>query len=127
MKNQKDELVANVEVHPSSGNVFRDMGMRDSEERLAKAELARIIRGHVKERGLTQTQAADLLGIAQPDVSDLIRGKLTRFSMERLERFINALDLEIRIQVGPRPTWKEQAGITVETVRAFRAKKISRG
>jgi predicted XRE-type DNA-binding protein len=111
-----------MDVHSSSGNVFRDMGMRDADERLAKAELARIIRNHIKERGLTQAQAGELLGVAQPDVSDLIRGKLGRFSMERLERFINALDLEIRIQVGPRPTWKEQAGITVEVVRSFPSK-----
>jgi predicted XRE-type DNA-binding protein len=129
MKNVKSERrtrsTAKLEVHSSSGNVFQDMGMRDAEERLAKAELARIIRGHIKDRGLTQTQAADLLGIAQPDVSDLIRGKLSRFSMERLERLINALDLEIRIQVGPRPNWKEQAGISVEVVRSFPATKES--
>jgi hypothetical protein len=44
---------------------------------------------------------------------DLVRGKLGRFSMERL---LNALDLEVRIQVGPRPRWQEHAGITVEYV-----------
>jgi predicted XRE-type DNA-binding protein len=107
------------EVHDSSGNIFRDMGMRDAEERLAKAELARVIRKAVRDRGLTQAQAAELLGAAQPDISDLIRGKLSRFSMERLERFLNALDIEVRIQVGPRPSWKERAGITVEVVGSF--------
>lgn len=107
------------EVHDSSGNIFRDMGMRDAEERLAKAELARVIRKAIRERGLTQQQAAELLGVAQPDVSDLVRGKLARFSMERLERFLNALDMEVRIQVGPRPSWKQHAGITVEVVGSF--------
>jgi predicted XRE-type DNA-binding protein len=107
------------EVHDSSGNVFRDMGTRDAEERLAKAELARVIRRVIRERGLTQTQAAEVLGIAQPDVSDLARGKLSRFSMERLERFLNALDLEVRIQIGPRPSGKKRAGITVEEVGSF--------
>lgn len=48
-----------------------------------------------------------------------MRGKLSRFSMERLERFLNALDMEIRIQVGPRPSWKDHAGITVELVGSF--------
>jgi predicted XRE-type DNA-binding protein len=107
------------EVHHSSGNVFEDMGMRDAEERLAKAELARLIRHQIRDRKLTQAKAASLLGIQQPDVSDLMRGKLSRFSLTRLERFLNALDLEIRIQVGPRPRGKAHAGITVEAVDSF--------
>jgi predicted XRE-type DNA-binding protein len=106
-------------VHDSSGNVFEDMGMRDADERLAKAELARVIRKTIRERGLTQAEAAGILGAAQPDVSDLVRGKLSRFSMDRLERFLNALDMEIRIQVGPRPKWKDRAGIEVELVDSF--------
>lgn len=106
-------------VHDSSGNIFEDMGMADADERLAKAELARVIRIAIRERGLTQEQAAELLGIRQPDVSDLVRGKLSRFSRIRLERFLNALDMEIRIQVGPRPTGKDHAGITVEHVSTF--------
>ena len=114
------------DVHESTGNVFRDMGLPNADERLAKAELARVIRKSIEERGLTQTEAADLLGIKQPDVSDLVRGKLARFSMERLERFLNALDLEIRIQVGPRPRGKRRAGVTVEFVTSFRQVQASR-
>ena len=75
-----------IVVHDSTGNIFEDMGMTNPGERLAKAELARVIRKIVKERGLTQSEAAALLGLKQPDVSDLMRGKLARFSMERLER-----------------------------------------
>lgn len=108
-----------VDVHDSTGNVFEDMGMRDAEERLAKAELARVIRRALRERSLTQYEAAALLGVKQPDVSDLMRGKLARFSRERLERFLNALDMEVRIQIGPRPSWKGHAGITVEVVGSF--------
>jgi len=107
------------QVHDSTGNVFADMGMRDAEERLAKAELARLIRVEICDRGLSQTEAAALLGVKQPDVSDLVRGRLSRFSIARLERFLNALDLEIRIQVGPRPEGKARAGITVESVKSF--------
>jgi predicted XRE-type DNA-binding protein len=106
-------------VHDSSGNVFEDLGLPNPEERLAKAELARVVRAVIKERGLTQVQAAQILGVAQPDVSDLVRGRLSRFSMERLERFLNAFDLEIRIQIGPRPSGKARAGVTVERVSSF--------
>jgi predicted XRE-type DNA-binding protein len=115
----KKSKAAEIKVHDSTGNVFEDMGMRDAEERLAKAELARVIRNEIRERGLTQSEAAEMLGVKQPDISDLTRGKLARFSMERLERFLNALDLEVRIQIGPRPAWKEHAGISVEVVGSF--------
>ena len=106
-------------VHDSSGNVFADMGMADADERLAKAEMARLVRAALREKGLTQQQAAAILGLRQPDVSDLVRGKLGRFSRMRLERMLNALDMEIRIQVGPRPSGKDHAGITVEQVATF--------
>ena len=106
-------------VHDSSGNVFADMGARDAEELLAKAELARVIRQQIRARQLTQQDAAALLGVSQPDVSDLVRGKLSRFSRDRLERFLNALDMEIRIQIGPRPPSKKHAGITVELLESF--------
>jgi predicted XRE-type DNA-binding protein len=93
MAARKKKVVRNDgRVHDSTGNVFEDMGMQDAEERLAKADLARVVRKTIRDRGLTQTEAADLLGVKQPDVSDLVRGKLPRFSIERLERFLIALD-----------------------------------
>ena len=106
-------------VHDSSGNIFEDMGMPNPEERLAKAELARVIRRVLQERGLTQAQAAVLLDVKQPDVSDLVRGKLARFSMERLERFLNALDMDVRIQIAPKPAGKVRANVSVEFVPSF--------
>lgn len=108
-----------IEIHESSGNVFEDLGLPNASERLAKAELARLIRQVIKEKSWTQRRAADVLGIAPPDVSDLMRGKLARFSQERLERFLNALDMDVRIQVGPRRPGKKHAGVTVEFIAAF--------
>jgi len=108
-----------LEIESSSGNVFEDLGLPDAAGRLAKAELARVIRSIVADKGWTQRRAAEVLGIAPPDVSDLVRGKLARFSQERLERFLNALDMDVRIQVGPRPKGKKLANVTVEVVGAF--------
>ena len=108
-----------VEIEPSSGNVFADLSLPHPTERLAKAELARVIRKIVGDRDWTQAQAAKVLDIAPPDMSDLMRGKLVRFSQERLERFLNALDMDIRIRVGPRPAGKKRATVTVELVGAF--------
>ena len=60
--------------------------------------------------------AAEVLAIAPPDVSDLMRGKLARFSQERLERFLNALDMDVQIRVRPRAAGKAHADVTVEFV-----------
>src|SRR2546427_13155271 len=80
-----------VEIE-ASGNVFGGLGLPDAGERLAKAELAPAIRKIVKDKNWTRRRAADVLEIAPPDVSDLMRGKLARFSQERLERFLSSLN-----------------------------------
>ncbi|HEX5071778.1 MAG TPA: helix-turn-helix transcriptional regulator [Gemmatimonadaceae bacterium] len=100
-------------------NVFADLGLSDADDRLAKAEMAREIRRIVETKGWNQRRAAKELGIAAPDVSDLFRGKLKRFSQERLERFLNALDIDVRIVIGPRPSWKPRAGVSVQRVTTF--------
>jgi predicted XRE-type DNA-binding protein len=92
----------------SSGNVFADLGLPNPEEALAKAELAHKITVLIRERGLTQAKAAKLLGVDQPKVSALIRGRLSGFSLERLMRFLLLLgqDIKITVQASPpnRPT-----------------------
>lgn len=88
-------------VEESSGNVFADLGLKDPEELLAKAELVRRIAGVIAERKLTQLRAAKLLGIDQPKVSALLRGKLDGFSTDRLFRFLNALGSNVDIVVHP--------------------------
>jgi predicted XRE-type DNA-binding protein len=112
-------ITPSIEIESSSGNVFEDLGLPDAAARLAKAELARVIRKIVADKGWTQRRAAEALGIAPPDMSDLVRGKLARFSQERLERFLNALDMDIRIQVGPKRRGKKYANVTVQLVAAF--------
>lgn len=89
-----------VEVFVGSGNVFEDLGYPNPEEALAKADLARQIYKTIKARKLTQEQAAKIMGIDQPKVSDIIRGKLSRYSIDRLMRFLRLLgkDIEIRIK-----------------------------
>ena len=86
-------------VELSSGNVFADLGLPHPEELLAKATLAHRIHVLIKERKLTQRKAAQLLGIDQPKVSNLIRGRLEGFSMERLCRFLNLLDQSVELVI----------------------------
>ena len=107
---REDEVL----VEESSGNVFADLGLPDADELLAKAELARTIRGLIERRGLIQRDAARLLGTTQPKVSDLVRGRLEGFSMERLYRFLNALGQDVQIVVRPKPRSRERATIRAQ-------------
>lgn len=90
---------ANIEE--SSGNVFRDLGLSNPHERLAKAQLAHRICGLVDSRNLTQREAAELMGLDQPKISALKQGKLAGFSIERLFRCLNELGQEINITIRP--------------------------
>jgi len=97
----------------SSGNVFADLGLPNPEEALAKAELANKIILLIRERRLTQVQAAKILGVDQPKVSALIRGNLTGFSIERLMRFLLRLGQDIRITVQASPRARTRARVLV--------------
>lgn len=99
------------EVEPSSGNVFADLGFPNPEEALLKANLAGRILEVVTERKLTQKKVAALLGIDQPKVSALLRGKLDGFSTERLLRFINRLGQDVEIVI--RPAREDEASTRV--------------
>jgi predicted XRE-type DNA-binding protein len=89
-------------VTASSGNVFVDLGIIDAEEALAKAEIVSRICDIIAERKLSQTKAAALLGIDQPKISSLMRGRLEGFSADRLFRFLNALDRDVEIFIKPK-------------------------
>ena len=82
-------------------NVFKDIGLPNAEEHLVKAQLVFKIDTIMKDRGLKQVEAADLFGIKQPDVSKMLRGEFRQFSVERLLRFLVALDQDVEIVVKP--------------------------
>ncbi len=105
-----------IEVTPSSGNVFADLGLRNPEERLAKAELAVRIAAAIKARKLTQLAAAEALGVDQPKISKLVRGDLYGFSTDQLFRFLTALGQDIEIVVSSAPRRRRARGKL--TVRA---------
>ena len=85
-------------------NVFDDLGFPDNEaaELKVKAELTLQIHQRIKELGLTQTRAAARLGLSQPDVSKLMGGRHSGFSMDRLLSLLNALEVDIDIVVRPK-------------------------
>ena len=88
-----------VRVERGSGNVFADLGLSNPDLAFAKAELVQRIRQLIVERKLTQVKAAKLLGLDQPKVSALVRGRVEGYSIDRLFRFLNALGQRVEITV----------------------------
>jgi predicted XRE-type DNA-binding protein len=84
-----------------SRNVFKDLGLPNADEHLVKAQLVFKIGTLMKERGLKQIEAAELFGVRQPDVSKMLSGEFRQFSVERLLRFLVALDQDVEIKVRP--------------------------
>ena len=101
-----------TEIQPGTGNVFADLGYADAKERTLKVELALEVNRVLKQRKLAQAQAAELLGIAQPHVSDLVRYRLDRFSVERLLQFLTQLGKDVEIRIATRPA-RRSRGIRV--------------
>lgn len=104
----KKSAARNRKVEVSSGNVFADLGFKDSEERLLKAKLATKIAQLIEKKGLTQTQTAQRTSLDQPKVSRLLRGQLSGFSADRLFAILNRLghSVEVRISAKERPPEK---------------------
>lgn len=98
---KKATTKAPVHVDVGSGNVFADLGVAQPELALVKAKLVQQIRDLIAEKGLTQTQAARLLGLDQPKVSALVRGRTSGYTTDRLFKFLNLLGQEIDITIRP--------------------------
>ena len=82
----------------SGGDVIRDLGVADSDGLLLKAEIAMKVVRIIEERGLTQVEAAALLGIRQPKISALMNGKISGFSVERLLHCLTKLGHDVTIR-----------------------------
>ena len=102
-------------VQKSSGNVFADLGVRNPQDALTKAQLAHRICEVIVARRLTQTKAAKLMGLDQPKISALMRGSLKGFSAERLFRCLNDLGQEVKITIRSVPQAGRRGEIRVVT------------
>lgn len=100
----------------SSGNVFADLGLPNSEQELVKAKLTVQIYRLLKDRKLTQTQAAKLLGTTQAQVSALMRCRPVSVSVGRLMEFLTILGQDVEVTV--KPTTKRRTGHMSVVVQA---------
>jgi predicted XRE-type DNA-binding protein len=86
-------------VTSGSGNVFANIGIAQSEETLAKARIVETIARLLLRRDLSQREAGRLVGVAQPQISRLVRGDTREFSYKRLIRVLTALGQDVDITI----------------------------
>jgi predicted XRE-type DNA-binding protein len=86
-----------IPVMEGSGNVFADLYLANADALQVKAELTRQLYNRTTALGLSQVQAARQLGLKQPDVSKLMHGHITGFSVDRLITLLTALEINIDI------------------------------
>jgi predicted XRE-type DNA-binding protein len=98
----------------SSGNVFADLGFRNSKQELLKAKLTVEIYKLLKAQGVTQQEAAKLLGTTQAQVSALMRCKPISVSVGRLMEFLTMLGQDVRVTLKPAPRRRKEGDMSVE-------------
>jgi predicted XRE-type DNA-binding protein len=88
-----------IKFERGSGNIFADLGLKDSDQLLARAQIGYYVFKILEDRQLKQREISDILGIAQPDVSHLMNGHFSRFTTDKLLDFLKRLDQKVTIEV----------------------------
>jgi predicted XRE-type DNA-binding protein len=91
-----------IKFEEGSGNVFADLGLKDAGQLLARAQIGYHVFKILKDEKLKQREIAEILGIAQPDVSHLMNGHFSRFTTDKLLDFLRRLDRKVVIEVSRR-------------------------
>jgi predicted XRE-type DNA-binding protein len=104
-------MTEDSEFYEGSGNVFADLGLEDADELYSRAKVGFEVWKILKERKLKQREIAQILGIAQSDVSLLMNCKFNRFSTEKLLGFLKKLDREVILMINPKTSLNDRQGI----------------
>ena len=96
-------MARQVRVTASTGNVFRDVGFRreEAEHLLVRADLMIQVQKIIAARRLKQREAAEILRVSQPRVSDLLQGRIDLFSTDALIDMLARLGARVRLTVKP--------------------------
>jgi len=95
--------VTEIPHETGSGNVFADLGFAPAAatELTVKSRLVTAIGDTIRERQLTQQEAASLCGTDQPTLSKVLRGRMESVTIDRLAAWLNALGRTVEIRVRP--------------------------
>ena len=100
-----------MRVTKGSGNVFVDCGFppTEAENLRIRAKMMMALAGYIQERKITQCRAARIMGVSQPRISDLVRGKIGRFTIDTLVNMVTAAGLKVDVDVtASRPRAKNE-------------------
>ena len=109
----KHKVSERTAVYAGSGNVYADLGYPDADEMLVKAQLVSKIAEIIQRRGLTQVEAAKLLGLTQPKISAMLRGQFRGFSERKLIDCLTSLGRDVQIVIKEAPQRRASGKITV--------------
>jgi len=109
----KRKATEKPEIHKGSENVYRDLGFPDAEEMLVKAQLVAKIHEIIRGMGLTQLEAARILGLPQPKLSGLLRGQFRGVSERKLIECLTSLGRDVEIVVRNAPRRRAGGKLTV--------------
>jgi predicted XRE-type DNA-binding protein len=109
----KHKVSDRIAVYAGSGNVYADLGYPDADEMLVKAQLVYKISEIIRRRGLTQVEAAKLLGLTQPKISAMLRGQFRGFSERKLMDCLTSLGRDVRIVIKAAPKHRTEGKISV--------------
>lgn len=118
MKRKKRVATAGIEA--GSGNVYADLEVEDAERMMVKAELTAAIASIIADRRLNQGSAAELLGLTQPKLSNLLRGRFRGFSERRLMDCLTRLGRDVQIVVKEKPRSRGSGRLSVVVMPASR-------
>jgi len=113
LRMSKHKASENIAMYGGTGNVYADLGYPDADEMLVKAQLVCRISEIVRQRGLTQVEAAKLLGLTQPKVSAMLRGQFRGFSERKLMDCLTSLGRDVEIVIRDAPRSRAEGKITV--------------
>lgn len=94
--------LSSIEFEEGSGNVFADLELEDADELFTRAKIGFQVHKILKDKKLKQREIAALLGVKQPEVSHLMNGHFSRFTVDKLLDFLKRLDRKVTIQISPR-------------------------
>ncbi|HVI86757.1 MAG TPA: helix-turn-helix transcriptional regulator [Dongiaceae bacterium] len=103
-----------IKVTRSSGNVFKDLGLENSDELAARSDMITAISKIIKERGLKQADVAEIVGLTQADVSRLTHGIVNRFSTDRIMQVLTRLGHDVEIVIKPKPARRAAGRVSVK-------------
>lgn len=110
---KKQRVVRGIAVEQGSGNIYTDLGYPDSESMLVKAQLVAKIAEIVQRRALTQARTAEILGLTQPKVSALLKGRFRGVSEHRLLECLTRLGRDVHIVIKPTPRSRPNGRLTL--------------